>query len=193
MKSTRDRILFVYEEMALKGGRGLYNISLEEVAREAGVNKRTIYRYFSSKEEIISAMLEGIMEKTASRIKEVLAEEKEIRTTLLEIFKNISYLANSRVLDDLRQHYPLLWKKIDLFRRQNVQQCFDTLMKNENIGLRWRVNPMIAREVFNAALSAVVNPQYIYENSLTLEEAGTAVFEIFIFGAMEKADHGGVG
>lgn len=188
MKSTRDRILSVYEEMAISGGRGLYNISLEEVAQEAGVNKRTIYRYFSGREEIVAAMLEIIMEKTASRITEILAGEKEIKDMLIEVIKTISYLANGRVLADLRQYYPLLWKKIDLFRRQNVQQFFDSLMKNKNMEMRWRVNPLIAREVFNAALSAVVNPQYILENSLTFEEVGTTVFELFVFGAVEKVD-----
>lgn len=118
MRKTRDKILSVYEEKSVGGGRGLFEISLEELAQGAGINKRTIYRYFGSKEEIIAEMLDIIMEKTALRITKILSEENDLRTMLIEVIKTIKYLANGRVLEDLRRHYPLLWQKIELFRRQ---------------------------------------------------------------------------
>ncbi|ADY54517.1 regulatory protein TetR [Syntrophobotulus glycolicus DSM 8271] len=188
MRKTRDKILSVYEEKSVGGGRGLFEISLEELAQGAGINKRTIYRYFGSKEEIIAEMLDIIMEKTALRITKILSEENDLRTMLIEVIKTIKYLANGRVLEDLRRHYPLLWQKIELFRRQKIQQFFDSLINNQKMRIRWRVNPMIAHDVFIAALAAVLNPQYIFDHSLTFEETGNALLEMFMFGAMEQTN-----
>lgn len=46
---------------------------MDELAAEAGVSKRTLYRYFRSKEEMIEAVLEKLMANIESLIKEFVA------------------------------------------------------------------------------------------------------------------------
>jgi AcrR family transcriptional regulator len=51
--STRERILVATAEVL--GRNGLTKLSLSEVAAQAGVSRPTLYRWFASKEELISA------------------------------------------------------------------------------------------------------------------------------------------
>ncbi|WAJ45583.1 TetR/AcrR family transcriptional regulator [Mycobacterium sp. Aquia_216] len=51
--STRQRILFATAEVL--GRNGKTKLSLSEVATQAGVSRPTLYRWFASKEELLSA------------------------------------------------------------------------------------------------------------------------------------------
>ncbi|HVM18849.1 MAG TPA: TetR family transcriptional regulator [Egibacteraceae bacterium] len=53
--TTRDRIL----DAALRAmaAHGLAKLSLEDVAREAGMSRQTVYRYFGSKEALVTAAI----------------------------------------------------------------------------------------------------------------------------------------
>lgn len=54
---------------------GYANANVEDIAKEAGIAKGTIYLYFKSKEEIFAAILEnGLNELTSSTIKAMSAE-----------------------------------------------------------------------------------------------------------------------
>lgn len=51
--STRERILAATAEVL--GRNGMTKLSLSEVASQAGVSRPTLYRWFASKEELVSA------------------------------------------------------------------------------------------------------------------------------------------
>ena len=53
MRRTREQIL---EGLVRAMARGLANLSIPEVAREAGVSVPTVYRYFKTKRELIEAL-----------------------------------------------------------------------------------------------------------------------------------------
>src|ERR1700744_2589018 len=51
--STRQRILLATAEVLARNGQT--KLSLSEVATQAGVSRPTLYRWFASKEELLSA------------------------------------------------------------------------------------------------------------------------------------------
>src|ERR1700709_2309048 len=53
--STRDRILAATAEVL--GRNGMTKLSLSEVAQQAGVSRPTLYRWFSSKRELLDAFV----------------------------------------------------------------------------------------------------------------------------------------
>ena len=46
--------------------RGFRRVTSDELAREAGISKRTLYRHFRSKEEILSGVIEREMGRIAA-------------------------------------------------------------------------------------------------------------------------------
>ena len=57
IESTRDRI--VNAAAKLFYGQGIRAVSVDAVAEKAGVTKRTLYYHFDSKDDLITAYLEG--------------------------------------------------------------------------------------------------------------------------------------
>ncbi|RJE88426.1 TetR/AcrR family transcriptional regulator [Paenibacillus sp. 1011MAR3C5] len=67
---------------------GYQNVSVNEVAEQAGVSPATIYNYFGTKEKLAAAMLRYWMDKQLDRYRDILASEE----TFLEKTKHIMTL-----------------------------------------------------------------------------------------------------
>jgi|SRR5690606_4596927 AcrR family transcriptional regulator len=61
---TRDAILDAAQRIAAQRGAG--RITLDEVARESGLSKGGLLYHFSSKEALLQAMLERLIERTSA-------------------------------------------------------------------------------------------------------------------------------
>ena len=71
-KSREDILKAAEEEFSDKG---LYGTRVDEVARKANINKRMIYEYFSSKEELYKAVLVEVYSRLSRRETGLLSQE----------------------------------------------------------------------------------------------------------------------
>lgn len=183
---TKEKLILACEEIAVKRGRGFYNFSMEEIALAAGVSKRTVYRHFDNKEKLIEATIDKIMDEIIAKNLELVNTEIDVEKIIVGILKNASYLVNPQVIGDLSKHYPALWQKIDQVRQSKIELIITTVFANNQIKLRWRVDPRIFRVSFLAAMTAVLTPSFIWDNGFTFEEAGKGFLNMFLFGAVER-------
>jgi AcrR family transcriptional regulator len=78
--------------------KGFDGTSMSDVSERLGGSKATLYRYFSSKDELFAAALEEVIGESAARVFAGLWDEGDIETRLLE-FGNIYMKA--RMQDDM--------------------------------------------------------------------------------------------
>ena len=78
--STRDRILAATFEATTRFG--LARLSLEDVARAAGLSRQTVYRYFGSRDALIAAMILREEEVFIARIGAAAARHADMRPAL---------------------------------------------------------------------------------------------------------------
>ena len=82
----RDRILDATERLMSR--LGYQKMTLNDIAAEAGIGRRTIYLHFPSKEEIALATIDRIVERLKDRLKKLaeadLPWEEKVRRMLLE-------------------------------------------------------------------------------------------------------------
>lgn len=171
--------------------RGFHGITVDELAAHAGVSKRTIYRYFGSKEEIIEAALDSFLARMAREIEHVVKTEKNslniITGMVRHITQNGQFLFSPMVLQDLRQRYPHLWRKIDDFRAERILLTFQAIIEGKEQEFR-KINPAIATTAFLSSVQAVVNPGFLLDNDLTFEEGIRQLIELFIYGLIKDPD-----
>ena len=86
-KSRREDILRA--ALAAYGEKGLFNTRIEEVAAAAGIGKGTIYEYFRSKEELLSAAIRFEMEEMSEQIRRNIAGESTVRGKLKAIVETV--------------------------------------------------------------------------------------------------------
>jgi AcrR family transcriptional regulator len=168
----RDRIIQACTELIAQ--RGLKSFTVDELAAQAGISKRTLYRYFPSKEAVIQAVLNRFMEETAQHIDNVLAKEKNPVNIMHSVIQYLTgkarFLNNSQVLSDFRQYYPYLWQQIDDFRTQKMGSVLQMIITDNPNSLVQNMDPRIMIQVVLASVQSVANPEFILKNNLTFEE-----------------------
>ncbi len=167
---------------------------MNELAAHAGLSKRTVYRYFHSKDEIIEAALDSFMDDIADKIDEFIStrhKPEETVSRLLEIMCQVGQTINSPLLlDDLRRRYPHYWKKIDEYRMEKAEQIIQSILQtNEDDKAYIRdLDPRIVTTAVLASIQAVANPEFIVANSLTFEETIGQLIDFFQYGIMKQSE-----
>lgn len=158
---------------------------MDDLAAHTGISKRTIYRYFRSKEEIIVAVMEDLMhsieKNTMMVIKTSINPIDKITGAIGVVIKNISQI-QPLALQDVQKYYPQLWERVEQFRAEKVQQIFEELLAGDGQDCFRKINPRIFTATLLAGIRAVVNPNFIMENNLSPEDAIRSMFDIFLNG-----------
>lgn len=98
--------------------------NMDDIVKEAGVSKATFYKYFSSREKLIDAIIDYQLEKVGESRKAL--ENKNL--SLTERYIEATRIAGSAVaaisnqfLRDLEYHYPHLSGKMENFRIEAIE------------------------------------------------------------------------
>lgn len=178
------RIVEFVEEKFFKDG--FHKTTMDEIASELRMSKKTIYKYFPTKDDLVRAITKNFMQNTKALILPMLNSNKnaiEKLESLIEILTRASVKISTKMLDDMRRHFPKLWTEIDHFRTEmmfgNLTRVIDQ-GKKEGLFLDYPTPVIINMTV--ASLRVVVNPEFVLNNNFSLIEAASIAFKILIGG-----------
>ncbi|MGB5929410.1 MAG: TetR/AcrR family transcriptional regulator, partial [Cyclobacteriaceae bacterium] len=66
---VKDKIIHTAESLFLQ--YGIRSVTMDDIAKELGISKKTIYQYFSDKEEIVCNVTEDHLSKEKAEIKSI--------------------------------------------------------------------------------------------------------------------------
>ena len=163
--------------------RGLYSLTVDEIAARAGISKRTLYRYFRSKEEIIETTIFEFVNEMTVNIRQVLHSEDDptviINSLLVNVFSRAQLFLTNQVLSDMRQYYPHLWERINRYRSEKMQETVKILIEKSGKSSNGEVNPKIISTVIIASINSVATPEFIIGNNLTFDETINQLVKVF--------------
>lgn len=99
--SKEEEILEIASEYFL--AHGFSGTSISEMARESGISKESIYRYFESKEALFSAVIDQEMTSYQASLETTNPDLTDLRQTLLDVAATISTTLNSDRVLSLRR------------------------------------------------------------------------------------------
>ncbi len=176
----RQRIISACRQLAYS--KGFRNITVDEIAQNAGVSKRTVYRRFQSKDEILEATIDDFLQDVGGESEQLLNSGQDIQ---IIIYKIINYviagrksIMSQRVMEDLNQYYPHLWQKINDFRMERIKTMI--AMAESQGAFNSQINPLILSTIISVSIEEVVNPEFIIKNNLNFEEVIAQVIAVFM-------------
>ncbi len=126
---TEVRIVAAAERMFLASG--FSRVSMDDLAAELGMSKKTVYAHFAGKEELVRAMLE----RRVSLIEDTLKEIVGSSGSFLEKFRDLAQLLQARTsevspafLEDIRRFSPDGYEIIERFRARAIPVYFGSLV-----------------------------------------------------------------
>ncbi len=117
----------MYQKFGIKG------VTMDDVAAEFGISKKTLYQYFSGKKDLVSHVVDYIIETSEIDFNTVengnaIDNMFAIRNQLAKIVK----VCNTNFEDDLKRSFPYLFKKINDTKRQRI---FENAISNLKQGM----------------------------------------------------------
>jgi AcrR family transcriptional regulator len=133
----KDKIISKAKEMFLK--LGFKSITMDDIACEMCISKKTIYKYFANKDILIEESVLMVHEEVRETIDKIIEknfnaieENFEIRRMFKEMFKS----AESSPIYQLKKHYPEIYDKVLNMQVEICVRCFrDNIVKGIHDGL----------------------------------------------------------
>ena len=168
---------------------GLYKVTMDEIASDLRMSKKTVYKFFPSKEVLLNAIVQSLMHQVEVEVQLIISSDKPFEEKLNSIFTFVGKTMRrfSRpFMEDVQRFAPALWKEIDLFRREKVlnklQQMF--LQAKKEAVFREDLDPDLFFLVFTTCIQGIMNPQILSQQSFSAEEAFKGIFKILYEGAL---------
>lgn len=180
----RERIINATINLFRKYG---FNFKVDDIARELSMSKKTIYKYFRSKEDIFREFIVESFDSVHDQQKRILMDEHlSTKMKLVAILNTRSKFEGRISMEtaiDIREYYPALSQMIlEEYTKQweSVDQLL-TKGKEEKIFLDYYPNELIKRLLLHA-IQMTHEKNFLKENNLTYREAIAKSVSIIIDG-----------
>jgi AcrR family transcriptional regulator len=167
---------------------GFYKITMDNLASELKVSKKTIYKYFVSKEVLIEAIVESIKNEVSGNLDNIRQSSDNAIVKLISINRLISSMLielSDRWINDLRIHLPFLWQEIDDFRTNRLNAAFASII---NEGQKAKLIKNLPAEmivmIFISTFRGVINNEFILNSKFSYKEAIETSIRILFSGIL---------
>ena len=143
---------------------GIKNLTMDDVARELGMSKKTIYVFVEDKNELVKLSMESYLQEERNQLEEILKTSKD---SIDEMIQMISYFIhqvkefNPSALNDLQKYYPETW---DIYNEYRFHFMLGMVTKNLENGVeqgvyRKDLNADIISKIYIAGIDILINQQ----------------------------------
>ncbi|MGK4566810.1 TetR/AcrR family transcriptional regulator [Flavobacterium sp. 3HN19-14] len=140
----KDKIIAKATEMFLK--LGFKSITMDDIAGEMCISKKTIYKYFINKEVLIEESTETLHKTVYQIIEEIISKDYnaiEENFEIKKMFKGVFQSAETSPLYQLKKHYPEIYQKVisqeyeecSRYMKHNIQKGIDQGLFRKNIDI----------------------------------------------------------
>lgn len=129
----KDKIIKKATDMFLK--LGFKSVTMDDIANEMCISKKTIYKYFSNKEklieegtEVVHQKIHSLMDDIISKNYNAIAENFEMRKMFKEMFQSFDHSPAYQ----LKKHYPEIYQKM---MTNEIEDCSYVFRQNIEKGI----------------------------------------------------------
>lgn len=174
--------------------RGFNSVTMEDLARELGLSKKTIYRFYPSKE----ALLDGVLDGLAAELGGVLAglaasrnlgSRERLRRFLVEAARRLAPI-QPVFFDSLRRFAPAQLERVEQLRRRNLERHLIPLLRagRRRGEVRPGIEPAFVVELLLGGLHAMLDPATLRRLEVAPAKAVAGTLDILFHGIFAESE-----
>ncbi|MDP2089819.1 MAG: TetR/AcrR family transcriptional regulator [Flavobacteriaceae bacterium] len=163
---------------------GFKNVTMDEIANDLGISKKTIYVYYENKSELVEAVVNYLF----NEIKIIIEDIKNLQLNPIEeSFK--TYGTVSQLLKDekisidfqLKKYFPEIYDRINCTKSEILQKTItDNLNRGINEGLyRPTIDTNFTSKYFLTTITSFKNYDYFEIGEIDITYAMKQIFELY--------------
>lgn len=191
MDKNKVKEKIIVESIVLFTKFGVRSVTMDDIAKNLGISKKTIYQHFKDKEEIILSTTQlyfenelKVMMELENNYKNAVDHLHNLTVCLRERLRN----TNMSVLFDLKKYYASAW---ELYKKYKHDIIFNSVLNNLKKGIseglfREDINPEILAYLRIGEIEQSFNNDNFPVDSFSLVEIHDQIFEHFIRGILSE-------
>ena len=138
---------------------GVKSVSMDDVASELGISKKTLYQFFESKEELLLQAIREHQCEESEAVSSICRDSQDALQEILHIARLVilqMQQISPAAIFDLKKYYPEAWKEVvDLHKGHIYGVLRENLDKGIRQGLyREEINPDIIARLYLSGISS---------------------------------------
>ena len=169
--------------------RGFSKVTVDEIASQLGISKKTLYKSYPSKEELLRASLHSMMRSAGWELERIVSSDKplveKLATAMMTMGSYISRLRKESIID-LQRFAPTIWRELDKFRQDHIVSRLVAMVAQarlENL-LRPEVHEEVVIQMLIHSIQGIVNPEVLITHSFSAEQATRSIITVIFQGAL---------
>jgi len=159
---------------------GLKRFTMDDIASKLNISKATLYKYFSSREEILNSIVKFKIEEIESFEAALQNEAITFSDRFFSIIKEVSVLLaeiSERFLMETKETHPDLWVRMTAFQDKVLFIAESFYNKGIAEGfIHEDLNPRVLALSDKMFIRSVSNRRFLQEYNVTLQEAFDTYF-----------------
>jgi AcrR family transcriptional regulator len=189
---VKERILIKAEELFMQ--YGIRSVSMDDIANNLGMSKKTLYQYFADKDELVDAVVEGHISEIQS---DCIGCRKDAKDAIHEIF-----ITMERIMEEFNNMNPMLLYDLEKFHFRAYQRFKDHKDKFLLQVIRNNIEWGIKDELYRPDVNVDVMSKFRIESVMTpfnvtvfppgkynLAKTSELILEHFIYGLATIKGH----
>lgn len=160
--------------------------TMNDLARDLGVSKSTLYGHFPSKDELVGYVVQQVSEETERRFREIVQDSnlsipEKLKGILLIVPQDFQH-SFLRFLVELRRYHPEQWSKME----QAIDDEWEIITRLVEDGIQSGVFrpthiPTLI-QILNASMRSIFDQQNLVSSQITLQETISVTVDIILHG-----------
>ena len=171
---------------------GFSKVTVDEIAADLGMSKKTVYKFFPRKEDLLKSVLRSLLLYVENRVTKIVESDAPFEEKLASILALVGGMIRRmrpQFLVDMKRSTPRLWEELETFRRERLFPKVNMIFvqaKKEGV-LKPDVDEQLFFLMFLHAMQGIINPQTLIDLPLSADEAFRGVFRILFLGALSQS------
>jgi len=186
---VKERILTKAADLFMR--YGIRSITMDEIAAQLGISKKTIYQFFTDKDDMVSAVIDQEIRKNENECNQFRQDAKDAVHQVflaLESIEEMLKYTNPLMVYDLEKHHPRAYKKLKEYKYQFLYRM---IMDN----LQWGIDEKVYRADIQKDIVAknriesaflVFNPDVFPHSRYKISEVNFELAMIFLHGVVSS-------
>lgn len=187
MEDYQSRILLKANELFMR--YGFRSVSMDDIARETGVSKKTIYQFYPEKEELVRAIFRQHQEQWLKNSEIIKSNAKNAIEELLlytDLVRQQVATINPSLLFDLYKYHRTVWNEWSEYKSNIARKSvIDTLERGKSEGyFRQDIDPFILAVMRMELIEMAFNDQLFPSAGFSIKKVHAQLFDHFISGLL---------
>lgn len=185
-KEIKQRIVLKADEMFRQ--YGFSKVTMEGIASDLAISKKTLYKHFSNKDHILKELVYANKCEVENFIENLMAQKtmpfiEKLKTFMNFIAKQAAKL-DGPMVHDLMKCNPEVWKDIEEFRTKKAYKHLSQLFEEgaESGIFRKDVNNSVIVLAYVASIHSLINPEVLSKLPISADQAFRDILKILFEG-----------